>query len=90
MGTGNSYSFTAAARAEISGVVTGGNGQPAARSVAAYMREDERVQVDTVTSDATTGAYSLSVPPGFYTVVCLPADGENLNAIVVDNVQAVL
>ena len=66
----------------LSGTVRDATGALAARKVAAY-REDTNALVGTTTSDATTGAYSITTPTDTaHTLVFYPALGENLNALV--------
>lgn len=66
----------------LSGTVRDATNALAARKVAAY-REDTNALVGTTTSDATTGAYSITTPTDTaHTLVFYPALGENLNALV--------
>ena len=74
--------FGLAAHFLISGNVTGATGTPVARLVRAF-REDTGALVNSTTSDATTGAYTISTPySGEHTVVAYPVTGENLPALV--------
>ena len=70
----------------LSGTVRDATNALAARKVAAY-REDTNALVGTTTSDATTGAYSITTPTDTaHTLVFYPALGENLNALVLRGV----
>ena len=73
----------------LSGTVRDATNALAARKVAAY-REDTNALVGTTTSDATTGAYSITTPTDTaHTLVFYPALGENLNALVLRGVLPV-
>ena len=66
----------------LSGTVTGSTGSPVARAIRA-IREDTGAYVGSVTSNATTGAYTIPTEyPGEHTVVVYPVTGENLPALV--------
>lgn len=70
----------------VSGVVRDGAGVPCARTVRAYARSTGAL-LGSTTSDAATGAYSLPMAAqNPVTVLALPANGEALNALVLDNV----
>lgn len=74
---------------DLSGLVEDASGDPAARLVRA-MREDTGSFAGATVSDATTGAYMLSVnSEGAHTLVFYPADGEDLPALVLRGVVPV-
>lgn len=74
---------------DLSGLVEDASGAPAARLVCA-MREDTRAFAGSTVSDATTGAYKISVnSEGAHTLNFYPADGEDLPALVLRGVVPV-
>lgn len=74
----------------LGGVVRDASGNPAARAVRAIHEGTGDVAntiVKSVTSDATTGAYSLpTAAGGAHTVIAYPAAGENLPALALRGV----
>lgn len=74
---------------DLSGFVEDASGDPAARLVRA-MREDTGAFAGSTVSDATTGAYKISVnSEGAHTLNFYPADGEDLPALVLRGVVPV-
>lgn len=70
----------------LSGNVKNSSGANVARTVRAY-REDTGALVDSTTSNATTGNYSLVSPTsGAHTVIAYPAGGESLPALALRGV----
>ena len=66
----------------LSGTVTGSTGSPAARAIRA-IREDTGAYVGGVTSNATTGAYTIPTDhSGEHTVVAYPVTGDGFPALV--------
>lgn len=73
----------------LSGTVTGSTGTPVARVIRA-MREDTGALVGHITSDAGTGAYTISTEhPGEHTLIAYPAAGESLPALTLRGVVPV-
>lgn len=73
----------------LSGVTKDATNTPAARLVRAY-REDTGALAASVTSNATTGAYTLDVTSnGAHTIHAYPAAGESLPALILRGVTPV-
>ena len=74
---------------DLSGAVEDASGTPVSRLVRA-IREDTGGFVGAVTSDATTGAYSIpATSEGAHTLIAYPAAGENLPALALRGVVPV-